>query len=755
MVSPFSTSIRDKSSAQIKVEPKSKQTNPVMTSLDITGTDEQIEEAFELINKEIALRDSQQNRCQQNYSQMAIPVTKPLTIDIEASDSPLDLDHYFSRLNRIGVNEVFVSAVKSPDEFYVQIAGVGAQHLDLLVEEITAFYSNEDNRICFKPTSVRMGDIVAVPFPHDDHWYRARVVAIETSLESEVESTVNVFYVDYGNQLVLEYNQICTLKDQFLRRLPFQAMCCSLYGVQPNDHLNWSQQSIQKFQELSHLEKWKPLFAKVIEMKIIDGKHEIYCIDLIDKNPDISGNEESNDDDWDDNTNVMHLNIALELIAKDFAIACDDSKDISILKANDFSIDDYEEVKNSRNFTGKVVLVTGSSSGIGEGITKLFSVLGASVVVTGRKEADVQRVAQEVEKLSPYKLKPLQVVADLTKPQDVEHLINETIKAFGKLDVLVNNAGIYPTSSIGDSNLMEEWDQVFNIDLRAVVQLIHTALPHLEATNGTIIHISSIAGIAPTANMVAYSSAKAALDMLTRVLALELGSKGVRVNAINPGATKMGQIPDVLYELVVKHTPLVVADLAKDADVERVFNETVKTFKRLDVLVNNAGSYHSANGTDKDFVDILQKSEKVDVHSALHLIRLSVPYLAETKGRVVNISSTYTQRPQVSYLAYEISKQSLEMVTKVLALELAPKGIRVNTLSVGVVQSSPRSDMPADTLAMFDRVEKITPLGRARNIDMAKGVVFLASSDADFITGHNLVVDGGLKYNMTSTLNKH
>ncbi|CAG2171837.1 unnamed protein product, partial [Oppiella nova] len=322
-------SIRDKSGAQIKVEPKSKQTNPVMTSLDITGTDEQIEEAFELMNKEIALRNSQQNRCQQNYSQMAIPVTKPLTIDIEASDSPLDLDHYFSRLNRIGGNEVFVSAVKSPDEFYVQIGGAGAQHLDLLVEEITAFYSNEDNRICIKPTSVRMGDIVAVPFPYDDHWYRARVVAIETSLESEVESMVDVFYVDYGNQLVLEYNQICTLNDQFLRRLPFQAMCCSLYGVQPNDHLNWSQQSIQKFKELSHLEKWKPLFAKVIEMKIIDGKHEMYCIDLIDKNRDISSNEESSDD-RNDNPNVMHLNIALELIAKDFAIACDDSEDIAI-----------------------------------------------------------------------------------------------------------------------------------------------------------------------------------------------------------------------------------------------------------------------------------------------------------------------------------------------------------------------------------------------------------------------------------------
>ncbi|CAG2180696.1 unnamed protein product, partial [Oppiella nova] len=92
--------------------------------------------------------------------------------------------------------------------------------------------------------------------------------------------------------------------------------------------------------------------------------------------------------------------------------------------------------------TGKVVLVTGSSSGIGKGIVKLFSVLGAEVVVTGRKEGQVKRVAQEVQELSPKKLKPLAVVADVTKNDDLNRLMNETIKTFGKLDVLVNNAGM-------------------------------------------------------------------------------------------------------------------------------------------------------------------------------------------------------------------------------------------------------------------------------------------------------------------------
>ncbi|CAG2113739.1 unnamed protein product [Medioppia subpectinata] len=204
---------------------------------------------------------------------------------------------------------------------------------------------------------------------------------------------------------------------------------------------------------------------------------------------------------------------------------------ISIVSA-DFPIEQYKDVINSRNFTGKVVLITGSSSGIGEGIAKLFSILGANVVVTGRKAADVQRVAKEVLELSPKKLKPLEVVGDLTKAEDVTKLMDNTIKTFGKLDVLVNNAGIYPESTIEMKNLMEVWDQTFNIDLRAVVQLIHQSVPHLEKTNGTIIDISSIAGIRPGAYALAYCAAKAGLDMLTRVLALELGPKGIRVNTL-------------------------------------------------------------------------------------------------------------------------------------------------------------------------------------------------------------------------------
>ncbi|CAG2179759.1 unnamed protein product, partial [Oppiella nova] len=219
------------------------------------------------------------------------------------------------------------------------------------------------------------------------------------------------------------------------------------------------------------------------------------------------------------------------------------------------------DVINSRNFTGKVVLVTGSSSGIGEGITKLFSILGANVVVTGRKADDVQRVAKEVQELSPKKLKPLEVVGDLTQTEFIASLIGNTIKTFGKLDVLVNNAGIHSSqTNITQTDVMQVWDQLFAIDLRAVVELIHESVPHLEKTNGTIIDISSIAALTPLAETLAYGPAKAGLDMITRVLALELGAKGIRVNTINPGTIHTTDTPDPMsahvYEISKKIAPL-------------------------------------------------------------------------------------------------------------------------------------------------------------------------------------------------------
>ncbi|CAG2107293.1 unnamed protein product [Medioppia subpectinata] len=206
------------------------------------------------------------------------------------------------------------------------------------------------------------------------------------------------------------------------------------------------------------------------------------------------------------------------------------------------SNDVFKDMKSDHDFTGKVVLTTGSSSGIGEGIVKLFSLLGANVVVTGRKVSEISRVAKEAQQLSPKKLKPLEVVADVGKSDDLKRLLNETIKTYGKLDVLVNNAGIGQFIGIRDPNLMSVFDKTIHINLRSFLELIQLSVPYLDQTNGTIISISSIAAFKPYINIMskqsalglAYQASKAGVDVMSRALALELGPK-IRVNVINPG----------------------------------------------------------------------------------------------------------------------------------------------------------------------------------------------------------------------------
>ncbi|CAG2115979.1 unnamed protein product, partial [Medioppia subpectinata] len=160
--------------------------------------------------------------------------------------------------------------------------------------------------------------------------------------------------------------------------------------------------------------------------------------------------------------------------------------------------DEYKAVATQgRNFAGKVAMVTGSSSGIGSGIVKLMSALGAHVVVTGRDVSRIHSVAEECQQLSPKKLKPLEVVADLVKQDDIKNLITTTITTFGRLDVLVNCPALFPFTDIWDPNLITHFNDAIALNVRAVLELTQLAVPHLEASKGTIINLSSLAGIEP------------------------------------------------------------------------------------------------------------------------------------------------------------------------------------------------------------------------------------------------------------------
>lgn len=170
------------------------------------------------------------------------------------------------------------------------------------------------------------------------------------------------------------------------------------------------------------------------------------------------------------------------------------------------------------------------NTGIGADAARHFAKLGASVSIVGRNENRLNTVAEEIRSENGV---VLAIVADVNK--DANRIIDETIQRFGKLDVLVNNAGIVePQSALIDIDL-DSMDRIWSTNVRSVVQLTKLAVPHLERTRGNVVNVSSIAALRPFAGVISYCMSKAALDQFTKCAALELAPKGIRMNSVNPG----------------------------------------------------------------------------------------------------------------------------------------------------------------------------------------------------------------------------
>lgn len=190
-------------------------------------------------------------------------------------------------------------------------------------------------------------------------------------------------------------------------------------------------------------------------------------------------------------------------------------------------------------FANKVVLLTGASSGIGAGTAIEFAKLDANLVLTGRNKDNLMKIAKQCEEQSPSKLKPLCVIADINKEADIEYLMKEVIDHYKRLDVLVNNAGILGFGSIDDTSL-EQFDSIFSTNVRGPYYLTMLATPFLVESKGNIVNVSSVAGLRSFSGILAYCMSKAALDQFTRCVSLELASKAVRVNSVNPGVIETG-----------------------------------------------------------------------------------------------------------------------------------------------------------------------------------------------------------------------
>ena len=189
------------------------------------------------------------------------------------------------------------------------------------------------------------------------------------------------------------------------------------------------------------------------------------------------------------------------------------------------------------DFTGKVVLVTGSSDGIGKDLVIQFSKRGARVVVTGRNESKINDVAEECKKSSPNGAPALKVVADVSKVEECQRLIEETVKTFGKIDILINNAGFGKFGSIFQPEFLDTFDAIHATNVRGLLAVTQAAVPELIKSKGNIINISSCAVNRRVGTGLAYITSKASVNMITQCLALELSPKGVRVNTVSPAIT--------------------------------------------------------------------------------------------------------------------------------------------------------------------------------------------------------------------------
>jgi 3-oxoacyl-[acyl-carrier protein] reductase len=243
---------------------------------------------------------------------------------------------------------------------------------------------------------------------------------------------------------------------------------------------------------------------------------------------------------------------------------------------------------------GKVAVVTGASKGIGAGIAKALAAAGASVVVNyATAKADAERVVGEITSGGG---KAIAVRGDVAKAADVRRLFRETKEAFGGVDVLVNNAGVYQFQPL-DEVTEEEFHRQFNINVLGLIQATREAASHFGPEGGSVINIGSAITSNPMPNSVVYAATKGAVDVVTRVLARELGARKIRVNSINPGGTdtegvrSFGLIGSDLEKQLLAQTPLGRVGVPSDIAPVAVFLASAESAWLTGEILLASGGY--------------------------------------------------------------------------------------------------------------------------------------------------------------------
>lgn len=194
------------------------------------------------------------------------------------------------------------------------------------------------------------------------------------------------------------------------------------------------------------------------------------------------------------------------------------------------------------NIDGKVVVITGASSGLGEATARHLAALGARLVLGARRLDRLQTLAQELSLPADAVLR-----TDVTDREQVRKLVDSAVAAHGRIDVLINNAGLMPQSPL-ERGRIDDWDRMIDVNLKGVLYGIAAALPHMtRQKGGHIINVSSVAGHKVRPGSAVYAATKAAVRMLSEGLRQEVKAYGIRTTVISPGAVR-SELPDSVTE---------------------------------------------------------------------------------------------------------------------------------------------------------------------------------------------------------------
>lgn len=241
---------------------------------------------------------------------------------------------------------------------------------------------------------------------------------------------------------------------------------------------------------------------------------------------------------------------------------------------------------DSKPLTGKVALITGGAKRLGRAAALTLAQSGSDVAITFlRSEKQARQTVRDLEEAG---VRALAVHCDVTDPRSVRDVLREVVGELGNIDILVNNAANYETVSF-DNLTLPQWDAIFATNVRGPFLVTKEALPQLRRTHGKIINLGSLGGVRPWADHAHYCSSKAALHMLTKVMAKALAPE-IAVNCVAPGMIDLGEKSAASFmKRMARQTPMQSNGTAEDVSAGVLFFATAPHFITGQVLVADGG----------------------------------------------------------------------------------------------------------------------------------------------------------------------